>query len=247
MDNSQNKSILVTGAAGDMGSYIINSFLKLNIPVTGIDIAEPKIKIEHEKYCFRKCNLTNFAEVLNVIDELVTERGAFDVVINTAGMIANAPIVNFVAGKMECHDPKLWDTVIQSNLYTAFYTSSVATKHMIANRKKGVIINISSISANGNIGQTAYSAAKAGINGLTVSLAKELGPFGIRAVAIAPGFFDTSTTRANVSEAKIKALTSATPIKRLGNLSELQKTIEYIIDTEFINGKIIQLDGGLTI
>jgi 3-oxoacyl-[acyl-carrier protein] reductase len=247
MNSLVNKNILITGASGDMGSFFADNFLKQNIQVTGIDIAEPRIKVEHEKYCFRKCNLSSFEDTQKVIDELVKERGAFDVVINTAGMIANAPVVNFVAGKMECHDPKLWETIIQSNLYTTFYTSTVAVKHMITNRKKGVIINISSISANGNPGQAAYSAAKAGINGMTVSLAKELGTFGIRAVAIAPGFFDTSTTRANVNVARIKALTNSTPLKRLGNLFELQKTLEYIIDTEFINGKIIELDGGLVI
>lgn len=243
----ENKHILITGASGDIGSYISEAFLAKGCLVTGVDIANPKTECDNKNFVFKKCDLTQFDETQSVLDALVNDRGVFDVVINNAGTIANAPIVNLIEGKMVCHDPKVWEKVIHSNLFTAFYTSSIASKHMITKRKKGVIINISSISSNGNPGQAAYSSAKAGVIGLTMTLAKELGVFGIRSVAVAPGFFDTHSTRAHVNEARLKTLTGATPIKKLGNLADLQKTLEYIINTDFINGKVIQLDGGLVI
>lgn len=246
MNSISEKKILITGAAGDIGKHIAFELAKnVNNTVVGLD--KKMLELESGSVIFHQCDLTNFSETEKLINELASKYGAFDVVINCAGIIANAPIVSFTGGSLACHDPDLWNKIITTNLYTTFNVTAVNVKHMMVLRKKGVIINISSICANGNPGQVAYSSAKAGINGFTKALSKELGVFGIRVVSIAPGFFETSTTKDNVPQARLNTLTSNIPLKRLGRLDEIMKTINYIIDTGYINGKVIELDGGLVI
>jgi 3-oxoacyl-[acyl-carrier protein] reductase len=116
---------------------------------------------------------------------------------------------------------------------------------MVASGKRGVVINISSVCARGNPGQAAYSAAKAGMNAMTAALAKELGPMGIRFVAIAPGYFDTASTREHVPPAKLKEIRNAVPLKRLGKLEELSSAVRFVLANEYVNGKVLELDGGL--
>jgi 3-oxoacyl-[acyl-carrier protein] reductase len=118
---------------------------------------------------------------------------------------------------------------------------------MLEAHKRGVVVNISSVCANGNPGQVAYSAAKAGLNGLTLALAKELGPLGIRVVGLAPGYFDTASTRRHVSEARLTKVTAAVPLKRLGRVSEIAHAIDFIIGNDYLNGTIMELDGGLVL
>jgi 3-oxoacyl-[acyl-carrier protein] reductase len=118
---------------------------------------------------------------------------------------------------------------------------------MVSSGKKGVIINISSICGRGNAGQAAYSAAKAGLNGLTAALAKELGPTGVRVVALAPGYFDTASTREHVSAAKLKEIKGAVPLKRLGKIEEISSTVKFVLANQYVNGTVIELDGGLVL
>ena len=117
----------------------------------------------------------------------------------------------------------------------------------MGNRSKGLIINISSISANGNAGQSAYSAAKAGVNALTKTWSRELSMFGIRTAGIAPGFFDTPATHTALKENTLKKIISEIPSKRLGNLEELTKSVLFIIENDFFNGKILEIDGGMVV
>ena len=118
---------------------------------------------------------------------------------------------------------------------------------MVEHRTKGLIINVSSISANGNVGQSAYSAAKAAVNALTVTWSKELGMFGIRSTAIAPGIVDTSSTQRSLSEANIRKWKKNTPLGRLGKLEEISESVKFIIENDFFNGRILEIDGGLKI
>ena len=118
---------------------------------------------------------------------------------------------------------------------------------MLEARRKGVVVNISSVCASGNPGQVAYSAAKAGLNGLTLALAKELGPLGIRVVGLAPGYFETMSTTQNVSEARLAKVVAAVPLKRLGRVAEIANALDFIIDNDYVNGTIIELDGGLVV
>ena len=125
--------------------------------------------------------------------------------------------------------------------------SSLATISIVMHRSKGVIVNISSISACGNEGQTAYSAAKAGVNAMTVTWSKELGPMGIRCNAISPGFIDTDSTHNALKEKIIAHIHSNTPLRRLGQVEEVSQAVASVIANDFINGVILNVDGGLKI
>jgi 3-oxoacyl-[acyl-carrier protein] reductase len=118
---------------------------------------------------------------------------------------------------------------------------------MITTRTRGVVVNISSVSSSGNAGQSAYSAAKAGVNALTAVWAKELGPMGIRVVALAPGFTDTDSTKDAVSEAALRETVKKVPLRRLGKPAEIADGVVSVIRNDFFNGKVFELDGGLIV
>jgi Dehydrogenases with different specificities (related to short-chain alcohol dehydrogenases) len=115
------------------------------------------------------------------------------------------------------------------------------------NRIKGVIVNISSVSARGNAGQTAYSAAKSGLESMTRVWSKELGAFRIRAVSIAPGFIDTESTRSAVSEKILEDIRLNVPLKRLGAEKEISDFVITALENDYLNGAVIALDGGLVL
>jgi 3-oxoacyl-[acyl-carrier protein] reductase len=240
------RAVLITGVAGDIGGHLATELLKDGWNVCGLDRKTPTNL--PPGLTFLECDLANARET----DERIATLhdgvgGAFDAVINCAGLIANAPLFSFVDGKLVPHDSGLWDRVISSCLSSAFYVTAATAVKMVASAKRGVIVNISSVCARGNPGQAAYSAAKAGMNGMTAALAKELGPVGIRVTAIAPGYFDTASTRDHVPAAKLKEIRNAVPLKRLGKLDDVAAAVRFVLANEYINGKILELDGGLVL
>jgi 3-oxoacyl-[acyl-carrier protein] reductase len=120
-------------------------------------------------------------------------------------------------------------------------------EHMAVNRIRGVIVNISSICADGNAGQTAYSASKAGLESMTKVWAKELGSFGIRSIAIAPGFMDTESTHVALAESVLEEIRLRTPLRKLGKVSQVTHAIKFALTNDFVNAGVIRVDGGLTI
>ena len=106
---------------------------------------------------------------------------------------------------------------------------------------------ISSISAEGNEGQTAYSAAKAGVNAMTVTWSKELGKFGIRCNAVAPGFIETDSTRKALNESILNHIQFNTPLRQLGQADDVAQAVSSVISNKFINGVVLHVNGGLTI
>jgi len=145
------------------------------------------------------------------------------------------------------HGLEEWDKVISSNLTSVFLVSRRVAEKMVRTRTKGVIVNISSISAKGNVGQSAYSAAKAGVEAMTAVWAKELAPYGIRVAAVAPGFVGTDSTRTVLSESVLAETISRVPLRRLGEAGEIAKAVMFILDNDFFHGKVLSVDGGLRI
>jgi 3-oxoacyl-[acyl-carrier protein] reductase len=170
-----------------------------------------------------------------------------DVLINNAGIIHSEPLVNMLARGERVHSRESWRRVMSADLDSVFYVTSRVVDRMLAKRSKGVVISISSISANGNPGQSAYSAAKAGVNALTRTWAKELGGMGLRFAAIAPGFIDTPSTRAALSEATITRLQQQIPLRRLGDLESIYLAARHIIENDYLTGTVLEIDGGLVI
>lgn len=240
------RSVLVTGVAGEIGGYLVDELIKDGWTVCGLDQRSPA-NIDRERFSFQQCDLSDAADAERKIEAFHERFGAFDAVINCAGLIANAPLISFVEGRLVHHDFELWDRVLSSCLSSAFYVTACTVPGMVSSGKKGVIINISSICSRGNPGQAAYSAAKAGLNGLTAALAKELGPMGIRVVALAPGYCDTSSTRDNVTAAKLKETKASIPLKRLGTIDEVASAVRFILTNQYVNATVIELDGGLVL
>jgi 3-oxoacyl-[acyl-carrier protein] reductase len=240
------RAVLVTGVAGEIGGCLVEELLKDGWTVCGLDRRFPE-NVDRMGFSFQECDLTDGADVERKIETFHERLGAFDAVINCAGLIANSPLVSFVEGRLAHHDFGLWERVLSSCLSSAFHVTACTVLKMVGSRKKGVIINISSICGRGNPGQAAYSAAKAGLNGLTAALAKELGPMGIRVVALAPGYFDTVSTRDHVPAPKLKEITGLVPLKRLGKVDEVVSTVKFILTNEYVNGTVIELDGGLVL
>jgi 3-oxoacyl-[acyl-carrier protein] reductase len=139
-----------------------------------------------------------------------------------------------------------WQSVIDVNLTGVFLCGREAATKMIENNTQGVIINIASLSKAGNMGQTNYSAAKAGVDAMTVTWAKELSRYGIRTGGIAPGFIATEMVAGMKPEA-LEKLSAGIPLKRLGKPEEIGITAQYIIENDYFNGRTIEMDGGMRI
>lgn len=173
------------------------------------------------------------------IDKVVSDHGRLDILVNNAGITRDGLVL-----RMSDED---WAAVIQTNLTSAFVACRAAARAMMKGRF-GRIVNIASTSGVvGNAGQANYAAAKAGLIGLTKTLARELGGKGITANAIAPGFIQTDMT-ANLPQEAISALTDNLPVKRLGVVEDIAAAVSYVAsdDSGFLTGQTICVDGGMT-
>ncbi len=199
----------------------------------------------HEKLLKFHCDITDANAVELLIKNIFETEDGINVCINNAGIIHSEPLVNILSREEKKHSIANWRKVMDVNLDGVFYVTSNVAENMILKKQKGVIINISSISAQGNIGQSAYGASKAAVEALTKTWSKELGMFRIRCACIAPGFFDTPSTRESLTENMLSKWQKSVPIARLGQLNELLSAVEFIIQNEYFNGKVLALDGGL--
>jgi 3-oxoacyl-[acyl-carrier protein] reductase len=166
------------------------------------------------------------------------------VLVNAVGLIWNEPVLALKGAKFTAHAVANFERVIAANLTAAFAAAASVAARM-ARSGGGVIVNFSSISAAGNAGQAAYSAAKAGVEGMTRAMAQELGPLGVRVNALAPGFIDVETTRAALAPDRLEELRRRTPVGRLGGIDDLMNALDAIEANAFLNGAVVPLDGGL--
>jgi len=241
------KVVIVTGGVGDLGMGISRFLLQNGFTVVIFDINQKKLDDIDNKYIKYCVDITDYDSVENIINEIIIKYKSIDVLVNNAGVIYSEPFINIMNPKNMKHSYESFQKNLNINLNSVFIMTSNVVEKMVLKRTKGVIINISSISANGNAGQTAYSAAKGAVNAMTKTWAKELGSFGIRSVAISPGFINTDSTSHALNDKIIKHIKSSTPLKRLGNIDNISDTVLYIINNEFINGTVIEVDGGLTL
>jgi len=137
-----------------------------------------------------------------------------------------------------------WQAVINVNLTGVFLCAREAAAHMIELGNEGVIVNISSISRHGNVGQSNYTAAKAGVAGMTVTWARELARYGVRDAAIAPGFINTPMVQSMKPEV-LEKLVGSIPLRRLGNAEDIAGGVLFILENDYVNGRIVEIDGGL--
>lgn len=243
-------NIIITGAASGFGKAMSLYFSTQGSNVFAIDINQEALDIltsEDNGIKTFQCDITNNERVENTIDSIFEENGEVNVLINNAGIMKNAPLVNLLKRPDSRHSLELWDQVIQVNQNAVFYMSRSFANKMIRKRNKGVIINISSIAAEGNLGQTAYSASKAAVEAMSKVWAKELGGFGIRSVSIAPGFMNTMGTHDALEEKMLANWIEKTPLKRTGEIEEVVLAAKFAIENDFFNGETLNVNGGLVI
>jgi 3-oxoacyl-[acyl-carrier protein] reductase len=242
-----NKVAIITGAGSGIGRETALLFAKEGAKVVvadvnengGEEIAEEIKKNRGEGY-FAKLDVSNRVEIKQVVKDALEKYGKIDVLINNAGIIQDALVLKMTEEQ--------WDRVINVDLKGVFNCIQAVVEVMI-NQGNSVIINTSSIvGLNGNVGQVNYAAAKAGLIGMTKTLAKELGKKGIRVNAVAPGFIMTPMT-SNVPEKILEMMKEKTPLRRLGEPVDIAHAYLYLASDEakFVNGAVLCVDGGLII
>jgi 3-oxoacyl-[acyl-carrier protein] reductase len=190
-------------------------------------------------------NVAKEDDVIATFDQIVADFGNLHGLINNAGILRDGLMLKVKDGeivkKMTLAE---WQAVIDVNLTGVFLCGREAAERMIILGTQGVIINISSISKAGNMGQSNYSAAKAGVAAMAVTWAKELARYGIRAAAIAPGFIATEMVASMKPEA-LEKMTAGIPLKRMGTPEEIGHTCQYIFENDYFSGRVVEMDGGL--
>ncbi len=183
-----------------------------------------------------KFDVSNQEEAAKGVEGVIEKFGRIDILVNNAGITRDGLFMRMSAEN--------WNAVINTNLSSAFYVSQPVVKVMMKQRS-GAIVNMSSVvGVSGNAGQANYSAAKAGLIGLTKTLAKELGSRGIRVNAIAPGFINTDMTK----DLDTSKFTDFIPLKRLGEPEDIAKAVKFLaVDADYITGQVLEVDGGLII
>jgi 3-oxoacyl-[acyl-carrier protein] reductase len=242
----ENKVVIITGAGSGIGKETALLFEKEGAKVVVADMNEKageetvaEIKKTGEGF-FVKLDVSNREQSKQMVKTTLEKYGRIDVLINNAGIVQDA----FLSKMTE----EQWDKVIDVNLKGAFNCTQAVVEVMM-NQGNGVIINTSSIvGLNGNVGQVNYAATKAGLIGMTKTLAKELGRKGIRVNAVAPGFIATPMT-SNVPEKILEMMKEKTPLRRLGVPKDIANAYLYLASDEanFVNGAVLCVDGGLII
>jgi 3-oxoacyl-[acyl-carrier protein] reductase len=237
----------VTGGANGLGLAIAAHLHERGAQVAVFDRDAAALDALAAHFTREAVDVTRPEEVRASVGRIVAALGRIDILVNNAGVIYSEPFVNVMNPAGMMHDYARFRDSVALNMDSVFIMTSAVVETMVRKRLQGVIVNISSISASGNEGQTAYSAAKAGVNAMTVTWAKELGRWGIRCNAVAPGFVGTESTRRALREEALKHVTASTPLRRLGEAREVALAVAAAIENDFMNGAILQVDGGLRI
>jgi 3-oxoacyl-[acyl-carrier protein] reductase len=194
---------------------------------------------------FYTANVAVEAEVESLFDAIAADFGALHGLVNNAGITRDALTLKYKHGELVSRMTiEQWQAVIDVNLTGVFLCGREAAAKMIEFGDGGCIINISSISRAGNMGQVNYSATKAGVEAMAVVWAKEFARYGVRAASIAPGFIGTEMVMSMKPEAREK-LTAMIPARRVGTPDEIAHTVQFIFENDYLSGRCVEVDGAL--
>ena len=239
----QGKTALITGAARGIGKAIALKFAAegANIAFTDLSVNEEtqsEIEALGVKAKSYASNAADFQQTEDVVKQVKEEFGSIDILVNNAGITKD--------GLMLRMSEQQWDAVIAVNLKSAFNFIHACVPIMMRQRSGSIINMASVVGVHGNAGQANYAASKAGLIALAKSIAQEMGPKGIRANAIAPGFIDTAMTQA-LSEDVRKEWCQKIPLRRGGTVEDIANTAVYLASdlSAYVSGQVIQVDGGM--
>lgn len=251
MAGVQGRAALVTGGAQGIGAAVARRLARGGAKVGVVDLklewaqaVADEIAAEGGKALALEADVSSRPAVEAAVEQLVGEFGSLDILVNNAGVLRDNLLF-----KMTDDD---WTTVMEVHLHGAFLATQSAQTHMVR-AKYGRIINMSSTSALGNRGQANYSAAKAGLQGFTKTVAIELGPFGVTANSIAPGFIETAMTRASAErkgstiEQWRESFAASVPVRRGGVPSDIANAVAFFAaeESSYVTGQVLYVDGGL--
>ena len=241
MINFNNKKVLITGATGGIGGALVKKFLSLGATVLGTGTKPEKLdllKKSNSNMKIKKFNILEHSSIEEFIDNVTSELGGLDILINNAGVN-----VDNLSLRMKEEE---WKKVIDINLTSTFLLSKYAIKKMLKN-KFGRVINITSIVGHtGNIGQVNYSASKAGIIGLSKSLAIEYAKKNITINCVSPGFIVSDMTK-NIAEKMKEVLISRIPMGKLGTGEDVSNCVAFLSSdlASYVTGETIHVNGGM--
>ncbi|MDR0786022.1 MAG: 3-oxoacyl-[acyl-carrier-protein] reductase [Treponema sp.] len=239
--NFENKKVLVTGASRGIGRAITEAFLANGAAVWGLSTKEPadlpqRFEAANGKLRWIVTDLSKIETVERVIEQALKSADGFDALVNNAGVTKDG-----LAFRMKLED---FQRVLDVNLTAAFLISRVIAREM-ARRRSGAIVNMTSVvGVHGNGGQVNYAASKAGLVGLTKSLAQEVAARGVRVNAVAPGFIVSDMTNAMTEESKANML-NRIPLKRAGTPEDVAQAVLFLAESSYITGQVLQVDGGM--
>jgi 3-oxoacyl-[acyl-carrier protein] reductase len=242
MSTATDPWIVVSGAGGVLGRAIVSHFAAKGSSVLALDRKFDSALPAGATA--RNVDLLVEQDVRQALADAIPATQPIGLLVNAVGLIWNEPTLALRGAKLAPHSLDSWRTVLDANLTAPFVVATQVAARM-ARRGGGSIVNFSSIASEGNAGQAAYGAAKAGIEGLTRTMAIELGPLGIRVNALALGFIDVATTRDAVAEDRLRSYVQKTSLGRLGSTDEVINAIEFLAANTFANGTVVKLDGGL--
>ena len=245
---AEKRVALVTGAGRGIGACIAKTLAAEQCDIAVVDYSDASAAEETMQALaalgaaarYYKCDVSDFAAVKAVVDTIVRDFGKIDILVNNAGVTAD----NLLMRMSEAE----WDRVLSINLKGCFNMIKHVTPYMLRKRY-GRIVSISSVvGLMGNAGQANYAASKAGIIGLTKSVAKELGSRNITANAVAPGFIRTAMTDALTDEQK-QAMYKLIPLGSLGEVQDIANAVKFLVseDARYITGVALKVDGGMYI
>ena len=247
----QDKVIIVTGGGQGlgraMGEYLASKGARLAL----VDLNQERLD-EAVAACNAAggdaraylCNVANEEQVSDMVARVAEDFGGLHGLVNNAGILRDGLLLKVKDGEISKMSLAQCQAVIDVNLTGVFLCTREVAAKMVELKSEGAIINISSISRAGNMGQTNYSAAKAGVASATVVWAKELARYGIRVAGVAPGFIETEMVASMKPEA-LEKMTSGIPLRRMGKPAEIAHSVAYIFENDYYTGRILELDGGL--
>lgn len=246
--------IAITGAAGGLGAAMARRFAAHGARLALLDFNPEMLEelvngldTDGQNLLVLPCDVSKEGDVDAAVKRIAEYFGRLDVLVNNAGITRDALTLKFRDGelvsRMSLED---WQAVIDVNLTGVFLCGRAAAEQMIQAGNGGLIINVSSISRAGNMGQINYSATKAGVAAMTVTWSKEFARYGIRVNTISPGFIGTEMVRSMKPEALAK-IEAMIPAGRIGEPDEIAHTAQYLVENDFVNGRNVEVDGALRI